>query len=87
MKPKRVKVKAAYEVRKGNPFKKYHRLDFALDARPISLTSAGADCHAADNSLEIVPKEEQFLVEVTGFDPHRDLRIHVEPEVADAAEI
>ena len=85
--PSRVKVRAAYEVRKGNPLKKYDRLDFALDTRPIAIASAGADCQAADNRLEIIPTDDQYLVEVTGFDPHRDLRILVEPEVADAAEI
>jgi len=87
VRPRRVKVKAAYEVRKGNPFKRYDRLDFTLDARPIAVAAVGADCLAAENSLEVTPRDEPFLVEVTGFDPHRDLRIYVEPEVADAAEI
>jgi len=83
----RVKARAAYEVRKGNPFKKYDRLDFTLDASPIHIHSVGAAYEAAENRLEITPAGESFLVEVTGFDPHRDLRISVEPEVADAAEI
>jgi hypothetical protein len=84
---RRVKVRVAYQARRGNPFKKYNRFDFTLDGEPISITAVGATGRPEGNSLEITITNDEFLVEVTGFDPHRDLAIQAESEVDDAAEV
>jgi hypothetical protein len=88
--PHAIAVEVAYEVRRGNAFKKYEKYDFDLKSKPICLTPVGAIVSVDANVLRIEPTTDQFLVEVTGFDPHRDLAIRgktLKPEVADAQEV
>jgi hypothetical protein len=85
--PKRVSIRVAYEVRRGNPFKKYEPFDFKLDESPIVVTPVGADCDCKDNTIQIRPIDNQYLVEVTGFDPHRDLTVKADAEVDHAEEV
>jgi len=88
--PDEISIEAAYEVRRGNAFKKYEKWDFDLQRKPVVVTPVGADCTAEGNALTIKPTSVEFLVEVTGFDPHRDLAVRSrrkKDEVADAAEV
>jgi hypothetical protein len=88
--PKEVAVEVAYELRRGNAFKKYERFDFQLQKKPIQIVAQSADVQPEDNLLRIKPTGEDFLIEVTGFDPHRDLAVRAVPkwvELADASEI
>lgn len=73
--PDGIELEIAYEVRRGNAFAKYEKWDFDLQKKPIAITPVGVDCTAEANSLKLRPSQEDFLVEVIGFDPHRDLAI------------
>jgi len=73
--PERIALEVAYEVRRGNAFKKYAKWDFDLGKKPIVVTPVGASCTTDKNTLSIEPTNEEFLVEVTGFDSNRDLAI------------
>ncbi|MCO6455541.1 MAG: hypothetical protein J5I93_09620 [Pirellulaceae bacterium] len=85
--PERISLEVAYEVRRGNAFKKYAKWDFDLGKKPIVVTPVGASCTAHKNTLSIEPTSDEFLVEVTGFDSNRDLAIRAvkaKTEVVDA---
>ncbi|MCI0361140.1 MAG: hypothetical protein L0211_21885, partial [Planctomycetaceae bacterium] len=77
-------VEVAYEVRRGNPFKKYERFDFALDAKPIMIAAEGATYQSEGNKLQVRPTRSDFSVKVTGFDTHRDLAIRAVPRVQES---
>jgi hypothetical protein len=72
-----ITVEVAYEVRRGNAFKKYDKFDFDLGSRPISIESSAATCSAQRNRLEVLPQSREFSVQVSGFDPNRDLAVRV----------
>lgn len=78
--PAQIDVEVAYEVRRGNPFRKYDKNDFQLEKQPIKIDTVGAPTYPEDNTLEIIPDAERFLVEVTGFDKHRDLAVKAIPK-------
>jgi hypothetical protein len=70
----------AYEVRSGNPFKKYTALDFDVGRPPIQVTIEGARlllCKA--NAIQIEVIRSDFRVTVSGFDTRRDIRIRTYP--------
>jgi len=70
----------AYEVRGGNPFKKYTPLDVNVNRPPVSVAVEGAQLLVCQNNvLQIEVKRPDFVLSVTGFDPHRDLRIKTTP--------
>jgi hypothetical protein len=78
--PPRVVVTAAYEVRRGSPFRHYHSLDFDLAKPPIDVVAKGAVVAARQgNVLVLDPQTRDFELSVRGFDPHRDLRVKVLP--------
>jgi len=70
----------AYEVRQGNPFAKYQRLDFEVDKPPITLAVSGARvAQCCMNLIQLLIERTDYEVVVTGYDPHRDLRVKVNP--------
>jgi len=74
--PKEINLEMAYDVREGNPFKKYETFDFELNNRPIRIS--GKDLKIAilkPNMLRIVIEKREFQLMVTGFDPNRDLKV------------
>jgi len=86
-------IRAAYEVARGNPFKKHHVADFdftvpektGLVYEGHGITTDGLTASA--NKLTVKVEGEDFHFSVTGFDPHRDLILDVKPlkqEVAEA---
>lgn len=72
--PISIRVRAAYDVLRGNPFKKHDALDFDFTKKKIAIASTGAEV-AADkpNVLLIEVHEPEFEVQVDGFDVNRDL--------------
>ena len=72
-------MKAAYEIRRGNPFHKYHRSDFEFEKDPITIrtsdTSKVSAIAGSGNVLSFQADAPDFDIEVTGFDPHRDLKL------------
>lgn len=75
-----MRVRAAFDIRRGNPFGKWMSDDFSFDGDPtITIQSAGCTIKGLGNVIEItdvVPND--FVLKVTGFDPNRDLRVEVE---------
>ena len=83
-------IRAAYEVTRGNPFKKHNVADFDFsnpDKAGIEYIGKGVEISKAEPSrLTIKAEEEDFHITVTGFDPHRDLILDVKPIKANESE-
>ncbi|MFQ5449999.1 MAG: hypothetical protein ACE5E9_05185 [Nitrospinaceae bacterium] len=78
--PLGVQVTAAYEIRRGNPFLKYSPFDFEMGKPPIQIKVDRARIAATrENRLLIQIENPDFAVEISGFDPHRDLRVKTDP--------
>ena len=78
--PRYITVLMAYEVRSGNPFKKYTALDFDVGQSPIQIhTEACRLLLAKQNAIQVEVMSGHFKLTVTGFDPHRDLRVKTVP--------
>ena len=78
--PKFITVWMAYEVRTGNPFKKYTPLDFDVSRPPLDIQLTGANLLLnKHNVIQIEVRRGSFKLAVTGFDMHRDLRIKTNP--------
>lgn len=79
--PSLIDVRVAYDVRRGNPLRKYDEADFDLGSLPIvhDAGDGGVDVlTAAGNQMVIAVKRPGFRLEVTGFDPDRDLYVRAE---------
>lgn len=77
--PLAVKVQVAYEVRQGNPLKRYHPDDFDLGHVPILIEHEGVRrLRSTGCRMDFVAEEPAFKVKVIGFDSNRDLRVRVE---------
>lgn len=82
--PDQLSVAVAYDVRRGNPFKKYRAFDFNLSAPDIRIEATGCDIVAAEgNRLVVKPHGPGFDVAVTGFDVERDLVVRVDAQGGD----
>jgi hypothetical protein len=70
----------AYEVRSGNPFKQYTPLDFNVRRKPLKVALKGAKLRfCRHNAIQIRVERGDFQLSITGFDPHRDLRVKTRP--------
>ena len=77
--PMSISVVAAYEMRRGNPFKKYDANDFRLDREPVTIKAAGvSNLRCSANRIEFTAALPHFEVDVSGFDVNRDLKVRVE---------
>jgi hypothetical protein len=78
--PRYITIWLAYEVRTGNPFKKYTPLDFDVGQPPISIRVTGAGLLLnKHNVIQIEVRQGNFKLTVTGFDTNRDLRVKTNP--------
>ena len=78
--PRYITIWMAYEVRTGNPFKKYTPLDFDVGRPPLLIQVSGAELLLnKHNVIQIEVKLGNFKLAVTGFDVNRDLRIKTNP--------
>jgi hypothetical protein len=78
--PRLITLWIAYEVRSGNPFKKYTPLDFDVSREPIQIRSEGARLKLCkENAIQIEVVRSDFRLTVTGFDTRRDLRVRTYP--------
>ncbi len=77
--PRRIRIAAAYDIRVGNPFKKYRRADFDFSSNNIHFEVRGAmTLSKRENVAEVEVSIPDFRIKVTGFDPSRDLRVDVD---------
>lgn len=78
--PRYLAVRAAYEVRRGNPFALYQPFDFEMGRAPIALSADGASVvRHRDNELVVKIDDPRFRVTVQGFDFRRDVRVKAIP--------
>jgi len=79
--PPVLKVVAAYDVVRGDPFASFSEFDFdfrqSVPGQPEVIADKAEIDVLGPNMLKITPAEGDFAVEVTGFDIRRDLRISV----------
>ena len=74
--PLTIRVKAAYDVLRGNPFSKHDPLDFDFSTKELDIKCTGASTSSqSPNVLVIKASKRDFEVAVTGFDVRRDLII------------
>jgi hypothetical protein len=81
--PGRLRIQAAYDVRGGNPLKKYAAFDFDFSKPPIVLDADGALIEvASENEALVEVISDDFSIRVTGFDENRDVftRVTVEDD-------
>jgi len=78
--PRRLEVLVAYDVLRGNPFRRYSPLDFCMDKSIAIRVVRGARVLSRQkNRLEIEIEAPVFEILVTRFDENRDLRVRVRP--------
>lgn len=71
-----LRIKLAYDVRNGNPFKQYDARDFDLANPDIRIVPTGVDIRRQEkNRLDAVVVDEDFELVIAGFDIWRDLKI------------
>lgn len=77
--PLSLRIKAGYDVVRGDPFKKHSPFDFDFQKSGELVVSAnGATWSAvAANEIQIEASELGFEVRVEGFDTRRDLKLRV----------
>jgi hypothetical protein len=81
--PSQLLVRVAYDVRRGDPLKRYEPYDFDFSNSELTITSDGLRITMAHrNQLLAEVMSDTFLLRVTGFDSKRDLYVRVMlPEV------
>lgn len=82
--PKALLIRAAYHVRRGNPFKKYDPADFDFAQLKTQLKGVIV-LEKKENKLRVKVDAEDFRIEVAGFDPKRDVRLEVRRQEDDNA--
>ena len=72
-------IEIAYDVRRGNPLKRYHVDDFRLNRSPIRCIHEGIKIlDAVDNRITFcITNPKDFHVTVAGFDPNRQVYVRV----------
>lgn len=72
--PAQIELRAAYDVRRGNPMAKYRAADFRLDEPPIKIEWKGLDIvEREENRVLVTIQSNDFSLTVSGFDENRDL--------------
>ncbi|WP_257164778.1 hypothetical protein [Bradyrhizobium sp. SRS-191] len=77
--PFKIKLRCAYDVLNGNPFRRFSDDDFTFFKNELKIEKQNADCWPTDpNELEIVARSADFKIEVVGFDVNRDLVVEAQ---------
>jgi hypothetical protein len=77
--PFEVSVRVAYDIRKGNPLKKYHEADFQLGKATIRFEERGVKVISVDQNRMIAAiSSPDFRLDVVGFDPDRDIYVRAD---------
>jgi len=81
---RRLRIRAAYDRRRGNAFKNWSPEDFTFSAPPIELEIEGGRVLKKNtNELTVeVEDPDSFSLSAWGFDANRDLRVDVTREEA-----
>jgi hypothetical protein len=77
--PLKIRVRCAYDVLSGNPFKRFSEFDFSFLGADLSIEKKNAHCWPnAPNEIDVQVESTNFSIEVVGFDPNRDLIIEAQ---------
>jgi hypothetical protein len=73
--PARLRVEVAYDVERGNALKDWEPYDFDLGVSggDVAIAALGAICESRGQRIELEIEDPAFELEVSGFDPQRDL--------------
>lgn len=81
--PMRVRLRLAYDVRRGNAYSRWCAADFDLGKDSRRITHSGGDLiNASDNRLEILATSPDWKLQLKGFDPDRDLIVDIRREAS-----
>jgi hypothetical protein len=79
--PMTIRVRMAYDVRRGNPYKRWNAADFDLGNDNERIAHSGGDLlNASENRLEILAQSPDWNLHLKGFDPDRDLIVDIRRE-------
>ena len=79
--PMHVRVRLAYDVRRGNPYKRWNIADFDLKTDDKRITHSGGNLLVATgNRLEVLATSPDWKLQLKGFDPDRDLIVDIRRE-------
>lgn len=84
--PQLLRIRVAYDCRRGNPFKQWDRADFHFgDRTSLKIESIeGVQIRKCiENRMLVAVTNPEFRLTVTGFDPNRDIVVRVDPEKND----
>lgn len=84
--PDQVTVRVAYEISGGDPFHAHHPADFDFESSTNSPKVETLGCtekQREPNLLVFNIEDEDFLIEISGFDKNRDLRIDAKASILD----
>jgi len=76
--PATLEIQVAYDVRRGNPLRKYNPADFRVDQPPIRFDPPPESVTVrqfVDNRIVIEVEKPHFSFHVTGFDERRQLYV------------
>lgn len=80
--PMNIRIRVAYDVSRGNPYKRWATADFDLSKGINNIQlSGGKILNQGGNRLELLAVSEEFSLKVSGFDPARDLIVDLRREV------
>ncbi|MBA3354029.1 MAG: hypothetical protein H0U23_16690 [Blastocatellia bacterium] len=80
--PRALNIEVAYEVARGDAFRKYSPLDFDVAMLPIEVLTSGVSIISQRaNRLSVQVTNPEFAVLLQGFDPQRDIRVRVTESV------
>lgn len=73
--PKVIIVRTAYDRAEGNPFRKYSKFDYIIGSNEVKVeeVKGGKVLDVLENTIKALAESKDFVIEVTGFDPRRDL--------------
>lgn len=78
--PPALRVSVAYDTTRGSALKRYHPADFDLSRPPVRVEVAAARiAQSVRNLLLVRLDDDDFRIDVRGFDENRDLYVKVEP--------
>lgn len=76
-----VLVRVAYDIRRGNPFKRYHIYDFDLASKKVKKDLRGGTFTSIENNIiKLKIESTDFELKVFGFDDKRDVIIDIQEE-------
>jgi len=84
-KPEVLILEFAYDIERGDPFSKYSPWDFDLSDDSMKIESRGIwNITRNDQTMQFEIADKDFEISVSGFDPHRDIKVSVEKEAVHA---